>query len=145
MAQQEVPDFLAEYCNESIMKKVIDRVLIYPGVTTPRQVKKLLNAFINNFMIISAREASGRIQRGLLTSEDGIMQIAKMSVLQADFNNFYDLLFKDMRCIELLLSAHKGEKEAADLPAYLRNYFDLNGKTLKLKSEHETQNSKIQC
>lgn len=73
LAQQEVPDFISEYCNEAMLKKVIERVLIYPGVTTPRQVKKLLNAFINNLMIVSAREASGRIQPGLLTSENGIM------------------------------------------------------------------------
>lgn len=140
LAQQEVPDFISEYCNESLLKKVVDRVLIYPGVTTPRQVKKLLNAFITNLMIISAREASEKIQRGLLTSEDGIMQIAKMSVLQADFNSFYDLLFKDIRCIELLLSAHREEKAPEDLPVYLRNYFEKDKDTLpaKLKSEHET-------
>ena len=85
LAQQEVPDFISEYCSPSTLKKVVDRVLIYPGVTTPRQVKKLLNSFINNMMIVSARETSGKIQQGLLTSEEGIMQIAKMSVLQADF------------------------------------------------------------
>lgn len=138
LAQQEVPDFISEYCSEATVKKVVERVLIYPGVSTPRQVKKLLNAFINNLMIVSARESSGKIQRGLLTSEDGIMQIAKMSVLQADFNNFYDLLFKDMRCIELILSAHKGEKPIESLPMCIRNFFDEADGSLKLKNEHET-------
>lgn len=138
LAQQEVPDFISEYCSEATIKKVVERVLIYPGVSTPRQVKKLLNAFINNLMIVSARESSGKIQRGLLTSENGIMQIAKMSVLQADFNNFYDLLFKDMRCIELVLSAHKGEKPIESLPMCIRNYFDETDGSLKLKSEYET-------
>lgn len=138
LAQQEVPDFITEYCGEATIKKVVERVLIYPGVSTPRQVKKLLNAFINNLMIVSARESSGKIQRGLLTSEDGIMQIAKMSVLQADFNNFYDLLFKDMRCIELVLSAHKGEKSIESLPMCIRNYFNETDGSLKLKSEYET-------
>lgn len=61
-----------------------------------------------------------------------------MSVLQADFNNFYDSLFKDMRCIELILSAHKGERLLSDLPSYLYCYFDENGGKPKLKSEHET-------
>lgn len=138
LAQQEAPDFIAEYCNESIMKKVVNRILIYPGVSTPRQVKKLLNAFINNLMIVSAREASGKIQHGLLTSEEGIMQIAKLSVLQADFNNFFDLLFKDMRCIDLLPKAHMGEMSPDELPEYLQNYFEKTDETKKLKREHET-------
>lgn len=138
LAKQEVPDFITEYCSEATFKKVIERVLIYPGVTTPRQVKKLLNSFINNLMIVKTREASGKIQHGLLTSEGGIMQIAKMSVLQADFNNFYDLLFKDMRCIELVLSAHKGEITIESLPMCIRNYFNQTNGSLKLKSEHET-------
>ena len=138
LAQQEVPDFITEYCSEATFKKVIERVLIYPGVTTPRQVKKLLNSFINNLMIVKARESSGKIQRGLLTSEDGIMQIAKMSVLQADFNNFYDLLFKDMRFIELVLSAHKGEKPIESLPMCIRIFFNETDGLLKLKSEYET-------
>ena len=138
LALREVPDFISEHCCEATMKKVIERILIYPGVTTPRQVKKLLNAFINSVMIISAREASGKIQKGLLTSEDGVMQIAKMSVLQADFNNFYDLLLKDMRCIELILSAHKGETTYESLPVFLRSYFDKDGENFKLKTEHET-------
>lgn len=89
LSKQEVPDFINLYCEEQLMQKVIERVLIYPGVTTPRQVKKLLNAFINNMMIAATRESSGKIQSGLLTSEVGVYQIAKLSVLQADFNNFY--------------------------------------------------------
>lgn len=138
LAKQEVPDFLMQYCDEQTMQKVIERILIYPGVTTPRQVKKLLNSFINNFMIVAARESSGRIQKGLLTSDDGIMQIAKMSVLQADFNNFYDLLFRDMRCINFILEAHRGDLAVADLPVYLRCYFEDENDSSKIKSEYET-------
>lgn len=138
LVKQEVPDFLSEYCDEAIMKKVCERILIYPGVRTPRQVKKLLNAFINNMMVVSAREASGRIQNGLLTSEEGIMQIAKISVLQADFNRFYDLLFKDMRCIELMLSVHRGEESFANLPVFLQNYFYNDEGVTRIKNEYET-------
>ena len=137
LVKQEVPDFLSHYCNEQLMQKVIERILIYPGVTTPRQVKKLLNSFINNLMIVSARESSGKIEKGLLTSEDGIMQIAKMSVLQADFNCFYDLLFKDMRCMDTLLEAHRGELVVEDLPKYLRSFFVINQEKLALKAEYE--------
>lgn len=138
LAQQEVPNFISEYCDETTMKKVVERVLIYPGVTTPRQVKKLLNAFINNLMLVHKREISGKIQKGLLTSESGVMQIAKLSVLQADFNDFYDLLFKDMRSIELLLAAHRNEIKLEELPMHLRSYFKEEGEKLKLNIEHET-------
>lgn len=31
LAKQEVPDFLNRYCEEQLMQKVIERVLIYPG------------------------------------------------------------------------------------------------------------------
>lgn len=138
LAKQAVPDFLNEYCEERMMQKVIMRILIHPDVTTPRQVKKLLNAFINNLMIVTARESSGKIQKGLLTSEAGIMQIAKLSVLQADYNNFYDLLFKDMRCAELLLAAHRGEITKNELPVCLYNYFDEDDSGYFLKSEYES-------
>lgn len=137
LAKQEVPDFLNRYCEEQLMQKIIERVLIYPGVTTPRQVKKLLNAFINNMMIVSTRESSGKIQQGLLTSEDGVYQIAKLSVLQADFNNFYDLLFKDMRCIDLILEAHRGAKTKGELPDFLQLYFEDSDNGIALKDEHE--------
>lgn len=137
LAKQEVPDFLNLYCEEDLMQKVIERVLIYPGVTTPRQVKKLLNAFVNNMMIVSTRESSGKVQPGLLTSEDGVYQIAKLSVLQADFNNFYDLLFKDMRCIDLILDAHHGEIAIDKLPDYLKTYFVEKDSSTSLKDEHE--------
>lgn len=137
LVKQEVPDFINHYCNDQLMQKVIERILIYPGVTTPRQVKKLLNSFINNLMIVSARESSGKIEKGLLTSEDGIMQIAKMSVLQADFNCFYDLLFKDMRCMDTLLEAHRGELVVEDIPKYLQSFFVIVNEKLTLKAEHE--------
>ena len=71
LAKQEIPDFLNEYCNEELMEKVIRRVLIHPSVSTPRQVKKLLNSFVNNYMVAFAREQSGKIEKGLLTSENG--------------------------------------------------------------------------
>lgn len=143
LAKQEIPDFINEYCNEELMEKVIRRVLIHPSVSTPRQVKKLLNAFVNNYMVAFAREQSGKIEKGLLTSENGTMQIAKISVLQADFNNFYDLLFKDMSCLKRLLAYHRGEA-SGEISQYLQPYFtktsedDQSGQFLfELKSEYE--------
>lgn len=143
LVKQEIPDFLNEYCNEELMEKVIRRVLIHPSVSTPRQVKKLLNSFVNNYMVAFAREQSGKIEKGLLTSENGSFQIAKISVLQADFNNFYDLLFKDMSCLTKLLAYHRGEKKEEITP-YLQPYFIKKSEdgqsrhfSYVLKSEYE--------
>ena len=143
LAKQEIPDFLNEYCNEELIEKVIRRVLIHPSVSTPRQVKKLLNSFVNNYMVAFAREQSGKIENGLLTSENGSFQIAKISVLQADFNNFYDLLFKDMSCLTKILAYHRGEKEEEITP-YLRPFFIKKSEdsqsgqfSYALKSEYE--------
>ena len=136
LVRQEIPDFLSGFCNENIMKKAI-RVLMHESVSTPRQVKKLLNAFINNIMVAFAREASGKVQKGLLTNENGIMQIAIISVLQSDFNEFYDILFKDVNSIEKILEIHRNEVD--DIPEYLKKYFILvDGNGLVLKKEYES-------
>ena len=141
LAKQEVSDFMNDYCSEALLKKVIERVLIYPGVSTPRQVKKLLNAFINNYMIAHAREASGKIQKQMLTSEEGTMQLAVIAVLQSDFNSFYDLLFKDYSCINKIISVHQGQSDWLKLPEYLQSFFEKRQTHLteyKLKKEHES-------
>lgn len=143
LVKQEVNDFIHDYCKESLMKKVVEKVLIYPGVSTPRQVKKLINAFINNYMIAHKRESSGKIKKGLLTNESGAMQIAVISVLQSDFNYFYDLLFKDYSCIEKVVSVHQGQSDYSILPNYLRKFFNQTkaeegNVSCKLKSEYET-------
>lgn len=142
LAKQEIPDFFNEYCGMKTMEKVIGRVLIHPGVSTPRQVKKLINAFVNNFMIAANREKSGKIEAGLLTSEEGTMQIAKISVLQADFNSVYDLLFKDMDCINAILSFHRCEVYDSEIvPIYIETFFrkiDLDGGwNYELRNEYE--------
>lgn len=142
LAKQEIPDFLKAYCDEKTMEKVIGRVLIHPDVSTPRQVKKLINAFVNNYMIASVRESSGKIEKGLLTSESGTMQIAKISVLQADFNAFYDLLFKDMSCMETLLAIHRGAQPPHKTPEYLLPFFNNINKeetaaVMQIRDEYE--------
>lgn len=139
LVKQQIPDFLNSYCDEKTMEKVIGRVLIHPNVSTPRQVKKLLNAFVNNYMIASVREVSGKIEKGLLTSESGTMQIAKISVLQADFNAFYDLLFKDMSCMEKLLAIHRDAQSQDKIPEYLLPFFKIpsDNATKQIRDEYE--------
>ena len=59
---------------------------------TPRQVKKLVNSFVNNQMVGVERERSNKVEKGFASSVDGMRMIAKLSALQADFKEFYDLL-----------------------------------------------------
>jgi len=142
LVKQEIPDFLTDFCSVSVVQKLIERVIIHSDVTTPRQVKKLINSFINNYMIAYEREASNKVQKGLLTSETGQMQIAKFSVLQADFNQFYDLLFKDIGSIKKILEYHRNAPKYSDIPNYLKDYFyqddkDNPDEIVFLKQEYE--------
>ena len=42
-----------------------------------------------------------------------------------------------MRCIDLILDAHNGEKISSEIPVYIKNYFIECGDKLQLKNEHE--------
>lgn len=120
LCMEKCRDFVKEYSNENQMDKVIRNILIHSNVKTPRQVKKILNVFINNIMIARKRENAQKVQSGFATSESGIRMIAKLSVLQADFNDFYDLLFIDAEAMDKLLDIHTGEMKSID--EHLRKY-----------------------
>ena len=127
-------DFICEYSNEGQMDKIIRNVLIHSNVQTPRQVKKILNVFINNVMIARKREYAGKVQKGFSSSDEGMRMIAKLSVLQADFNDFYDLLFIDVNAIDKLLGIHNNEEMPVE--EHLTKYcFTVDGKNY-IKKEY---------
>ena len=140
LIQREIPDFLADYCSLETMQKLLNRIIIHSGVTTPRQVKKLINSFINNYMAACEREYSGKVQKGLFSSEKGQEQLAKFSVLQADFNDFYDLLFSDFSYLKKILECHVNKVEQSNTPESLVEYFQFNndGTSDGLKPEYES-------
>lgn len=80
--------------------RIVQNIVIHKHVSTPRQVKKLINNFINNMIIACKREKKQTVQKGFATELDSIRMIAKISVLQADFNEFYDTLFLNMNAME---------------------------------------------
>jgi hypothetical protein len=121
--KKEMPDFLKDYIFEDTMQRLINKIIIHSDVTTPRQVKKLVNAFVNNYLLANEREESGRVEKKLLTSDIGIEQIAKLSVLQADFNQFYDLLFKDITYISRFVEIVNGNTDEIDVPEALHCYY----------------------
>ncbi|WEK54348.1 MAG: P-loop NTPase fold protein [Candidatus Cohnella colombiensis] len=126
LIKREIPDFIIDFCPEETFDRLVSRIIIHSDVTTPRQVKKLVNGFVNNYLIAREREESGRVERGLLTGERGIEQIAKLTVLQADFNHFYDLLFKDFSYITRFVEVVQNEYALTEVPADLRSYYKYN-------------------
>ena len=111
LVQENIPDFIEEYCTMNRLESVIRKVLIHKNVTTPRQVKKLINTFVNNKILMTNRSKNGKIEKNLLDSEESDLQLAKISVLQADFNDFYDVLFRNFNYIKRIVDLHETSKK----------------------------------
>lgn len=138
LIEQEIPDFLDEYCSLEVFSKLLRKIIIHSGVTTPRQVKKLINSFINNYMIAIEREKSEKVKNNLFTSESGQEQIAKISVLQADFNHFYDLLFLDFNYLDKILEIQNDKTiKFEKIDNNLKCYFEEDDKSIRIKEEYE--------
>lgn len=129
-------DFISEYCNGDykLFEEIVGKILIHSNVSTPRQVKKIINTFIENVMICRDREQAKKVGVGFVTEKKGLETIAKISVLQSDFNEFYDLLFNDANAVMEILLVHRNK---GDLPPgkLLINYFDDNN---LLRREYES-------
>lgn len=110
LCHAEIGDFITEYCQEEYFDNAVRKVLIYPDVTTPRQVKKIINTFVAYMMLAQKREKAEKVSKGFATEPDGIYTIAKLSVLQADFNEFFDYLFDDSEAIIKVLDAQQTQK-----------------------------------
>lgn len=102
LANEKVQDFIDDYCDESTFKNIITKIIIYKNVTTPRHVKKLINSFINNKLLIQTRVNNGNVDESIIENNGFDYQLAKLSVLQADFEDFYDLLFVNTGYLEKL-------------------------------------------
>ncbi len=136
-------DFVNEYMCGDMEEacRVVRNVIIHNNVKTPRQVKKLINAFINNVILATEREKSSntrkvRVEEGFVSSFEGLRMIAKISVLQADFNEFYDLLYVDSDLINVILDVNNNVID--DIPEILKDYFDeCDGKKV-IKNEYNS-------
>lgn len=102
LANDSIPDFIEDYSNKDMIKRVIKNVLIYKNVTTPRHVKKLINQFVNNKLLITARVESEKVNEDIIKANNFDLQLAKLTVLQSDFDEFYDLLFTNTEYLETL-------------------------------------------
>ena len=103
--------------------EIVKKVFMYDGVQTPRQIKKIINTFSNNVLLFEGRIRSNKINSNLF-NKNGKLMIAKISVLQSDFNDFYDDLFDEPTlCEELIKANKKNYAEFKDVPNKLRKYY----------------------
>lgn len=125
IAKNNIPDFIEEYCSIDIFENIIRKILIHKNVTTPRQVKKLINTFVNNKILITNRSKNGKIEKKLLNVEEADLQLAKISVLQADFNDFYDVLFRNFNYINEIIEYHDGDYNIDEIDEDLKIFFEV--------------------
>lgn len=142
LVKENIPDFIGEYCSIDTFEKVIRKVLIHKNVTTPRQVKKLINTFVNNKILITNRTKNGKIDKKVLNTEEADLQLAKISVLQADFNDFYDVLFRNFDYINRIIEYHEGNYKINDIDEDLKMLFEQkndkeNENYAEIKREYE--------
>lgn len=98
-------DGLKKHFEKEELEDIIKDIIIYPGIETPRQIKKILNLYSTNFRILLKRKNNQNAEESVLNNE-GKKILAVISVLQADFNEFYDSLFIEPKNIEILMKIH---------------------------------------
>ncbi len=135
IVNENIPSFIAEYCKMDIMENVIKKVLIHKGVTTPRQVKKIINNFVNNKILITKRIQNGKIEKDLLNNEEFDYKLAKISVLQSDFSEFYNVLFKNFNYINKIIEIHDKGIKYSDINEDLVMFFKPKCNNKNDKSE----------
>lgn len=82
---------LYNFIGKENLNDVLD-ILVHTGVSNPRKLKKIINLFANNLLLVKRREFGKRLNKGLLSDNEGIKLVAKLSVLQSDFSQFYKIL-----------------------------------------------------
>jgi len=136
LAEENIPNFIAEYCPIDVFEKVVRYVLIYKNVTTPRHVKKLINNFVNNRILTSYRIQDGKIDEEFVNSKEFEFALAKISVIQSDFYEFYNVLFKDSNYLNELTELYCLEPEElkekfAEIDENLKPFFTAKYKPLR--------------
>lgn len=135
-AQKEAQD-LVQLCGKEDFELICKEILVHKKVTTPRQVKKIINTFANNLLLGYRREMNG-VSEGVFTSLSGKRFLAKMSVLQADFPSFYSNLFIDNDIIDQFLRLTDSEKIEKIDNELLLPYFSLKDKHYMLNKTGES-------
>ncbi|WKA55359.1 KAP family P-loop NTPase fold protein [Planococcus shixiaomingii] len=136
IAKQEAPG-LVEACN-GLFQELTD-ILIHTEVSTPRQVKKIMNTFANNLLIARARESDGRkLEDKLLTNDQGLRYLAKISVIQSDYNEVYGELVKDYNYLEELLYFYQNDQDRDEkTKSSIKKFFNSKNNDYQIKQDFE--------
>ncbi|NNU78117.1 KAP family P-loop NTPase fold protein [Clostridium estertheticum] len=126
LCKNEIPEIF-NLCPS--FKALLEEVLIYPYVSTPRQIKKIINTFVSNLLIVKSRE-NKKLEAGLITNNIGIKVLAKVSVLQADFPEFYNCLLQDRELMKIFMDKYYSNKGIIQLKE-LEPYGIYNDETFK--------------
>lgn len=139
ICREDCSDFIKEFFagSQELFEEIVGKILIHNNVSTPRQVKKIINTFIENVMVARDRELANRVSKGFASEKKGLETIAKISVLQADYNGFYDILFKDVNAIDEILEIHRNATNIL-CSQVLEKYFVKNQDSYILKKEYES-------
>lgn len=123
--------------NDDEIDEIVKKVFMYDGLKTPRQIKKIINTFSNNMLLFTARVRGGKIDSDLL-NKSGKLMIAKISVLQSDFNDFYDDLFIDSDICEKMLKVNKNESDNyKNIPKIIQKYFIFKDSNVIIKEQYD--------
>jgi len=99
-------------------------IMIHYNVDTPRQIKKIINVFANNVLILSKRKKNNKINIDL--DSNVLRQVAKLSVLQADFSGFYNKLYEHPTLLEdFPVLAEQGEKDEPDADKTSKEIYNI--------------------
>lgn len=126
LCKNEIPEIFNE-CPS--FKAILEEVLIHPYVNTPRQIKKIINTFVNNILIVKRRE-NKKLEEGLITGKTGLKVLAKISVLQTDFPEFYNLLLQDRGLMQKFMDKYYSDKGKIEIDE-LENYGIYNNESFK--------------
>ena len=85
------------------------------------------------------RSKNGKIEKNLLDSEESDLQLAKISVLQADFNDFYDVLFRNFNYIKRIVDLHETSKKINEIDEDLQIFFEQKGNEENIKAEIKSE------
>lgn len=128
---------LYDMIGEKEIDEIVKKVFMYDGLKTPRQIKKIINTFSNNAILFKERVQTGKIAPDLF-NKVGKLMLAKISVLQSDFNDFYDDLFVDSNICEEMIKVNKGEYSSfKDIPKIIQKYFICKDDTIRVKEQYD--------
>ncbi len=123
LCDKEIPEIF-NLCPS--FKTILEEILIHPYVSTPRQIIKIINTFVSNILIVKNRE-NKKLEVNLITEKNGLNMLAKISVLQADFPEFYECLLQDNNLILKLMESYysqKGDDNSIDIKSFGINNMD---------------------